>query len=161
MRRSLPAKKRGCHPIHPNCNKTTTGPDRLEHDNRWESVSSISRTRLHKEQRTCCTDCLLRVSNQPGNVPLKRIHSNERKTKRSFRNSTNKTKRRAYTGIEPVTSRTLSENHTTRPAGLVNVLSTGLLLDVKQDPEEPAIQFHSALNFCVNRRWDRSTLNIP
>ena len=26
-------------------------------------------------------------------------------------------KRRAYTGIEPVTSRTLSENHTTRPAG--------------------------------------------
>ena len=24
----------------------------------------------------------------------------------------------AYTGIEPVTSRTLSENHTTRPAGL-------------------------------------------
>ena len=29
-----------------------------------------------------------------------------------------RTKRRAYTGIEPVTSRTLSENHTTRPAGL-------------------------------------------
>ena len=27
----------------------------------------------------------------------------------------------AYTGIEPVTSRTLSENHTTRPAGLVNI----------------------------------------
>ena len=26
--------------------------------------------------------------------------------------------KRAYTGIEPVTSRTLSENHTTRPAGL-------------------------------------------
>ena len=25
--------------------------------------------------------------------------------------------KRAYTGIEPVTSRTLSENHTTRPAG--------------------------------------------
>ena len=30
---------------------------------------------------------------------------------------TMKKKRRAYTGIEPVTSRTLSENHTTRPAG--------------------------------------------
>ena len=28
--------------------------------------------------------------------------------------------KRAYTGIEPVTSRTLSENHTTRPAGLYN-----------------------------------------
>ena len=27
-------------------------------------------------------------------------------------------RKRAYTGIEPVTSRTLSENHTTRPAGL-------------------------------------------
>ena len=31
-----------------------------------------------------------------------------------------KVEKRAYTGIEPVTSRTLSENHTTRPAGLVN-----------------------------------------
>ena len=29
-------------------------------------------------------------------------------------------RKRAYTGIEPVTSRTLSENHTTRPAGLYN-----------------------------------------
>ena len=28
-----------------------------------------------------------------------------------------KRRKRAYTGIEPVTSRTLSENHTTRPAG--------------------------------------------
>ena len=27
----------------------------------------------------------------------------------------------AYTGIEPVTSRTLSENHTTRPAGLASL----------------------------------------
>ena len=38
-----------------------------------------------------------------------------------------RTKRRAYTGIEPVTSRTLSENHTTRPAGLVSILSSNLL----------------------------------
>ena len=33
----------------------------------------------------------------------------------------------AYTGIEPVTSRTLSENHTTRPAGLHKPLQTGPL----------------------------------
>ena len=31
----------------------------------------------------------------------------------------------AYTGIEPVTSRTLSENHTTRPAGLTMPLLIG------------------------------------
>ena len=31
--------------------------------------------------------------------------------------------KRAYTGIEPVTSRTLSENHTTRPAGLTTTPS--------------------------------------
>ena len=37
-------------------------------------------------------------------------------------------KRRAYTGIEPVTSRTLSENHTTRPAGLRNLSPTVLFL---------------------------------
>ena len=30
----------------------------------------------------------------------------------------------AYTGIEPVTSRTLSENHTTRPAGLYQQAKT-------------------------------------
>ena len=30
----------------------------------------------------------------------------------------------AYTGIEPVTSRTLSENHTTRPAGLAFTLTS-------------------------------------
>ena len=34
-----------------------------------------------------------------------------------FGNDWERKKRRAYTGIEPVTSRTLSENHTTRPAG--------------------------------------------
>ena len=32
----------------------------------------------------------------------------------------------AYTGIEPVTSRTLSENHTTRPAGLRHASASAL-----------------------------------
>ena len=38
----------------------------------------------------------------------------------------NKKEKWAYTGIEPVTSRTLSENHTTRPAGLEAMEKGGL-----------------------------------
>ena len=43
---------------------------------------------------------------------------NEKKRKDLSETMSVMSKRRAYTGIEPVTSRTLSENHTTRPAGL-------------------------------------------
>ena len=44
---------------------------------------------------------------------------NEKKRKDLSETMSVMSKRRAYTGIEPVTSRTLSENHTTRPAGLM------------------------------------------
>ena len=43
----------------------------------------------------------------------------------------------AYTGIEPVTSRTLSENHTTRPAGLTMQLLIGGLRQHSQAVPRP------------------------
>ena len=43
---------------------------------------------------------------------------NKCKQFKSIQKSKKEKVKRAYTGIEPVTSRTLSENHTTRPAGL-------------------------------------------
>ena len=42
-------------------------------------------------------------------------------------------RKRAYTGIEPVTSRTLSENHTTRPAGLYQPILLYPYADCKID----------------------------
>ena len=63
----------------------------------------------------------------------------------------------AYTGIEPVTSRTLSENHTTRPAGLCQQPETPPLIR----PNDPLpLQFKHRKDEFGNTRGECRALSI-
>ena len=75
--------------------------------------------------------------------------------------------KRAYTGIEPVTSRTLSENHTTRPAGHTIIPRNDKMKVWRSNLNQNNVSLHlmhsycTARTFCEFRQTNSFHIDIP